>query len=393
MVIILNFESIFSKEYTKVDTFVQRTCRVLAYIYMLIWLLNLVGIFIVDQTKLTILAIPCVLFLFVPTFLFKYIKNRELTRYIVFAIITLEMGVIFSVFTFHTILMFLYPALLVTPYGDIKLKRFTICATGLSMVFSHIASYYFCALPDEPFKSMYGILVYGLTPRLIEYFVFVFILNFITKRNKVMLNTVFKYSIDMYNTQEEVVRQFAELSESKSRQTGSHVKRVSLYVNVMATELGINEQEKESLVMASMLHDVGKLLIPSEIIEKPGKLTPEEYEIIKTHTDIGYKLLEKSPGRVMEIAKVIAYQHHERWDGKGYHGLKGEEIDYYSRIMAITDVFDALISKRSYKDSWGYDDAYIEIVNQAGKQFDPQLIETFKVCFIKFVAIANKLPD
>lgn len=128
---------------------------------------------------------------------------------------------------------------------------------------------------------------------------------------------------DMYQTQEELVRAFSEISESKSGQTGSHIKRVSEYMKIMAEAINLDQKEKDSLVIASMMHDIGKLLIPENILEKPGKLTPQEFEVVKTHVHLGYKLLEYSPGRVMEIARIIALQHHEKWDGTGYLGMRG----------------------------------------------------------------------
>lgn len=198
---------------------------------------------------------------------------------------------------------------------------------------------------------------------------------------------------EMYETQEELVRAFAEISESKSKQTGQHIKRVSEYMRVMATAIHLSEKEINNLAVASMMHDIGKLMIPSEIIEKKGKLTEEEFEEVKKHVHYGYELLRYSPGQVMELAKVIALQHHEKWDGSGYLGMKGEQIDYYSRIMAVVDVFDALISKRSYKEKWSLEAAYNEIVSQSGKHFDPAVVKIFCDHFSEFEEITKKYPD
>lgn len=209
---------------------------------------------------------------------------------------------------------------------------------------------------------------------------------------RLAINNV-KLSNDMYETQEEIVRAFSEISESKSGQTGRHIKRVSEYMKIMAEAIELDNEEKDSLVIASMMHDIGKLLIPESIIEKPGKLTKEEFAVIKTHVNLGYKLLEYSPGRIMEIARIIALQHHEKWDGTGYLGMKGEEIDYYSRIMAVVDVFDALMSRRSYKESWSIDETYNEIVSQSGKHFDPHIVELFKIHFNEFLYVLMQYPD
>lgn len=209
---------------------------------------------------------------------------------------------------------------------------------------------------------------------------------------RLAINNV-KLSKDMYETQEELVRALSEISESKSGQTGKHIKRVSEYMKIMAEAIQLDNEEKDCLVIASMMHDIGKLLIPESIIEKSGKLTKEEFEVIKTHVKLGYKLLEYSPGRIMEIARIIALQHHEKWDGTGYLGMKGEEIDYYSRIMAIVDVFDALMSRRSYKESWSIDETYNEIVGQSGKHFDPDIVELFKEHFNEFLYVLMQYPD
>lgn len=198
---------------------------------------------------------------------------------------------------------------------------------------------------------------------------------------------------DMYQTQEELVRAFAEICESKSKQTGQHIKRVSEYTKVLAEAIGLPEREKDNLVIASMMHDIGKLLIPSEILEKNGKLTEQEFDEIKKHVSYGYELLKHSPGRVMEIAKLVALEHHEKWNGKGYLGKKGDEIDFYSRIMAVVDVFDALVSKRSYKKKWTLEDAYNEIVSQSGEHFDPQVVRLFQDNFHSFVEIVETYPD
>jgi len=198
---------------------------------------------------------------------------------------------------------------------------------------------------------------------------------------------------DLYITQEELVRAFAELSESKSRQTGQHIKRVSEYMQIMASALNLEEEEKKSLCIASMMHDIGKLLIPEEILEKPSKLSADEFTIIKKHVVYGYELLKNSPGRVMEIAQTIALEHHEKWDGSGYLGKKAEEIDLYSRLMAVADVYDALVSRRSYKEKWEPKDAYNEIVKGSGSHFDPMIVGIFEKKYTEFFSVVQKYPD
>ena len=194
-------------------------------------------------------------------------------------------------------------------------------------------------------------------------------------------------------TQTELIMAFAEISESKSNQTGKHIKRVSEYMKVFGKHICSDEKECEYLSIASMLHDIGKIVIPAEILDKPGRLTKEEFDFIKKHTQFGGELLNNIPGRVMKIAKDISENHHERWDGNGYSGLKGDEIEFYSRYVSVIDVFDALVSKRSYKEAWQLDEAYEEIVKNKGTQFAPEAVELFEQCYNELVEIYKSYPD
>lgn len=198
---------------------------------------------------------------------------------------------------------------------------------------------------------------------------------------------------EIIDIQETVILSVAEIIEAKSPQTGQHVKRVSEYVRLLCIEAGYEKEETERIRIASMLHDIGKLSISSEIIEKKGRLTPDEYEVMKTHVTEGGKILSRTPGYTMSLARTIALQHHEKWDGSGYLGLKGESISKVSRIVAIADVFDALVSSRSYKKSWDPDKAYEYITSQSGKQFDPEMVKCFKRCYPKMVDILYKFPE
>lgn len=202
-----------------------------------------------------------------------------------------------------------------------------------------------------------------------------------------------KMNSDIFKTQEAIILSFAEISESKSRQTGQHVKRVSEYMKVMAAYDGYSEKECNEIALAAMMHDIGKLMIPPEILEKPSRLTPEEFAVIKSHVTYGEELLHNSPGEVMIMARKIALQHHERWDGRGYLGYIGEEIDYISRFVAVADVFDALVSKRSYKDGWPPNEAYAEIVKQKGMQFAPHAVDIFVKSYDKILEILAQYPD
>ncbi len=194
-------------------------------------------------------------------------------------------------------------------------------------------------------------------------------------------NRIRELSRESQQAQEQVTLAFAEITEAKSGQTGQHVKRVSEYTRVIAEAMGFDHKIVDEMRVASMMHDVGKLLIPPEILEKPGRLTDEEFTIMKEHVNIGESLLCEAPGEIMKMARVIAQQHHEWINGKGYLGLKGEEIEMPARICAVADVFDALTSARSYKKAWTAEEAFKIITEESGTHFDEEVVKAFSEHF------------
>ncbi len=192
---------------------------------------------------------------------------------------------------------------------------------------------------------------------------------------------------------EKTIQSLAEIVEAKSEFTGLHVKRVSEYTRILAEAMGYSQEDVNIIRIASMMHDIGKINIPAEILEKPGRLTDEEFAIIKTHTTEGERLLHNAPGKIMETAKVIALQHHEKWNGTGYIGMKEEEILLESRIVALADVYDALVSKRPYKPPFSDEEAKNIIVKDSGTHFDPAVVDAFIRHFDKFLEIHANYPD
>lgn len=199
---------------------------------------------------------------------------------------------------------------------------------------------------------------------------------------------------DIEDGQREIVFTLGEITETRSRETGNHVKRVAEYSKVLGVNFGLRPAEAEVLRLAAPLHDVGKVGIPDAILNKPGKLTPEEYDIMKTHAQIGYDMLKVTKGRVLQAAALIAHQHHERFDGKGYpRGLAGNDIHLYGRISGIADVFDALGSERVYKKAWPLEDILKLFREERGKHFDPEVLDVFFANLDEILAIRDALPD
>ncbi|MGB1237520.1 MAG: HD domain-containing phosphohydrolase [Pseudomonadales bacterium] len=183
-----------------------------------------------------------------------------------------------------------------------------------------------------------------------------------------------------------------EVMESTSDETGAHIKRVAESSRLLARYVPTLSEEDERIIFhASPMHDIGKIMIPKSILHKPGKLTEQEYELMKTHAKKGRDLLLGSGRKLLNAASIISHQHHEKWDGSGYpRGLKGDEIHVYGRIVALADVFDALTHKRQYKEAWDIDRAVAHIIESRGSHFDPELVDIFIEHLDEFVAIVEQ---
>jgi putative two-component system response regulator len=170
--------------------------------------------------------------------------------------------------------------------------------------------------------------------------------------------------------------------------------RVGSYCRVLAEALGMGRDVAEMLFLTSPLHDIGKIGIPDRILQKPGRLTDEEWEVMKTHTTIGAELLSGSSSEFMKMARLIALTHHEKWDGSGYpKGLKETQIPLVGRICGLCDVFDALMTARPYKGAWKLDQTIEEIKDGRGKHFDPKLVDSFIKILPEIQQIQEKYVD
>lgn len=201
-------------------------------------------------------------------------------------------------------------------------------------------------------------------------------------------------NIEIEETQKEIIFRMGEIGESRSKETGNHVKRVAEYSKILALGYGLPEEEAEMLKIASPMHDIGKVAIPDSVLQKPGKLTDEEFKIMQSHATIGYNLLKNSNRRLLKMAAIIAYSHHEKWNGTGYpNGLKGEEIPLYGRITAIADVFDALASDRVYKKAWPLERILHLFKEERGVHFDPKLVDVFFEKLPELVKVKDMYND
>ncbi|XKH61667.1 response regulator [Halomonas sediminis] len=198
------------------------------------------------------------------------------------------------------------------------------------------------------------------------------------EQNVVLEEMVRLRTEEVSRTRLQVVRRLGLAAEYRDEETGEHVLRMSRSCELIARELGWSEDQCELMLLASPMHDIGKIGIPDRILLKPGKFEPDEWEIMKTHVTIGVRMLEGDDSDLLRLARDIALAHHEKWDGTGYpNGTAGEAIPLSGRIAAISDVFDALTSPRPYKRAWPLDEALALIEENRGKHFDPAVVDAF----------------
>ena len=192
----------------------------------------------------------------------------------------------------------------------------------------------------------------------------------------------------------ETINRLTTAAEYKDEETGAHIQRMSLYSEAIARSLGLNETTTENILLAAPMHDIGKISIPDHILLKPGKLDADEWEIMKQHTVVGAKILVGSNSEIIKLGAIIARYHHEKWDGSGYpDGLKGDQIPISARIVAVADVFDALLSERPYKKPFSEEKTFSIIKEGKGNHFDPDVVDAFFAVQEEILAIKQKYTD
>ncbi|MBU4333715.1 MAG: response regulator [Candidatus Omnitrophica bacterium] len=199
---------------------------------------------------------------------------------------------------------------------------------------------------------------------------------------------------ELYNTQLDVINRLSRAVDCKDSETGMHINRMSLYSATLATKIGLSKEKCQLILNASPLHDIGKIGIPDSILLKPGKLDMDEWITMQTHTTLGAELLSGGTSKLLKLAREIALYHHEKWDGNGYPTkIKGTKIPLVARICGLCDVFDALTTRRPYKEPWSVEAAITEIQKCSGTHFDPKLVLYFIKCLPQILKIKEKYVD
>ncbi|WP_051261808.1 HD domain-containing phosphohydrolase [Desulfovibrio inopinatus] len=213
-------------------------------------------------------------------------------------------------------------------------------------------------------------------------------------QNDILEERVRQRTQELHDTQIEVLHRLSMAAEYRDTDTGHHVKRISGTCALLGEACGLPLEECDTLYHASSMHDIGKIGIPDNILLKPGRLTGDEWNIMKQHTTIGARMLTGGQSELLKMAEIIAISHHERFDGKGYpHGLQGGSIPLVGRITCLCDVFDALCSKRPYKEAWPIERAVEEIIHGAGTMFDPDLVREFQVLLPRLLEVRARYAD
>lgn len=384
------------KNTLEVNKLAAKCLRITTLFLVSLWLFTITDYYGFDLYNTTIIFLSCLMLLLIPSVLVNVLKIEA--QWIKYYVIACILGVVFLLGTFVSydfVVLVIFTLMIATMYCDRKLIVITTAIDCICIFFTMFMRYY--VLFSETMEQEYGdfseALIYGVFLRIVLVLVTTLFSYYIVDRNMVMLNKAIESNRDLVHSQEELIYAFAEISESKSKVTGEHIRRVAEYMKVLARASGFEKDYVEKLAVAAMMHDIGKLMIPEDILDKPDKLTDEEYAIMKNHVLYGEALLAKCPGDIMQIAKTIALEHHERWDGSGYLGMKGEGISYISRLMALCDVFDALTSQRYYKEGWSVEDTYDEIVRLKGIHFDPDVVDLFIEHFDEFEQVLRAIPD
>ena len=232
--------------------------------------------------------------------------------------------------------------------------------------------------------------------------------DFLRDKSAYLEREVALRTLEVQAIQDVTIMAMTSLAETRDNETGNHIRRTQLYVKALAEHLRdhprfahvLTDRMVDLLYKSAPLHDIGKIGIPDAILLKPGKLTVQEFEIMKTHTTLGRNAIEEAERRLgmrvafLSVSKEIAYSHQEKWDGSGYpEGLKGDAIPVSARLMAVADVYDALISKRVYKPAFPHEQACATIVKGRGTHFDPDMVDAFVEIAQDFLRISQRYPD
>ena len=361
-------------------------------IFTAVYILNLVGVFVIDEPDMTIAYCVSSVFLILPTILNKYVPlSAKWLKYLYIIFSELFLLTVTTVLSYHVVVIYAYPIALAGLYFSKKLTNISTLCTLAVTVAGQLLGFFLDLRFDHNFYTLQRLVVYGIIPRILTLLSLAALLRLLTVRtSKLLSEDADNYeSLIMYN--QDMIYGFATLVENRDENTGGHIRRTSIYAELLARELQkteeyadkITDEFVECLAMVAPLHDIGKISIPDSILCKPGRLTEEEFGVMKTHAEKGGEIIREVFFHVSDedyraMAYDVAHFHHEKWNGKGYpEGRYGKDIPLSARIMSVADVFDAVSEKRCYREAMPLEECFRIIENGRGVDFDPIIVDAF----------------
>lgn len=359
--------------------------------FSVIYLLNIAGVFVIDSAPMSIAYFSSAVLLLLPQLINRLAgtSSRKL-KYIYVSFTALFILIITSVLTYHVVVVYAFPIAIAGMYFSKRVTRFSSVITLIVTTAGQFIAF-FIGRTDDNFTTLRALVVYGVLPRFMILLCFAALLEHLTARTSALL----KEDSENYEQQvlysKNMIYGFASLVESRDESTGGHIKRTGIYSSMLAEKLRekgihsdiITEDFINCIATVAPLHDIGKISIPDNVLCKPGRLTDEEYAIMRSHSAKGGEIIKETLSLVSdENYRTMAYEvarfHHEKWNGKGYpDGLSGTDIPLAARIMAVADVFDAVSEKRCYREAMSLDQCFDIIAKGIGTDFDPDIAEAF----------------
>lgn len=361
-------------------------------LFTVVYILNLLGIFVIDKPIMTAAYFIGAVFLLLPMLLNKLCgTSAKYLKYLYVLFAVLFLLVITSTLTYHVLVIYAYPIAIAGLYFSQRLTKLSTVATLAVTVSGQFIAFFIGRNNDKNFPTLDKLLLFSVLPRFLSLLGFAALLLLLTKRTSKLLREDADNYEHLVCQNQEMICGFATIVENRDENTGGHIKRTSVYAELLARELQqtgkytdiLSDEFIECLAMVAPLHDIGKVAIPDNILCKPGKLTDEEYEIMKSHSAKGGKIINEVfshsyDENYKKMAYEVARYHHEKWNGRGYpEGLSGNDIPLAARIMSVADVFDAVSEKRCYRDAMPLEKCFKIISEGSGRDFDPILAEAF----------------
>lgn len=377
-------------------------------IFTVVFILNCLGIFIITQWVMNLAYAVSGVLLLSPLLLNKLVgaTNRVL-KYIYVFFSAMFIFIIATLMTYHANVVYAYPIAIAGLYFSRKVTNYSIVVTTIVTIIAQFLGYKYQLLIDLNWHNVYELILFSVVPKTFSLMAFAALLRSLTSRTSYLLKVQQENIEDYLSLSNDMISGFATLVENRDKNTGMHIKRTSLYVELLARTLQYKEKYKdiiddefvENLVKAAPMHDVGKISVPDAILQKTGPLTPDEFAIMKTHAYKGGLIIHETFAHVgnenyRQMAHDVVLYHHEKWNGKGYpEGKKGEEIPLSARIMSVADVFDAISQNRCYRDAMPLEKCFKIMEEGRGVDFDPELVDAFMEAREKVEYICMEFRD